>query len=67
MQGRPAADGESIRELAWAAQLHEIGMMVSHHDHHRHSSYLLGHVDAAGFRNRNCGDWPRSYWGNAAN
>jgi exopolyphosphatase/guanosine-5'-triphosphate,3'-diphosphate pyrophosphatase len=23
--------------------------MVSHHDHHRHSAYLLGHVDAAGF------------------
>jgi len=49
MQGRPPSDGEAIRELAWAAQLHEIGMMVSHHDHHRHSSYLLGHVDAAGF------------------
>jgi exopolyphosphatase / guanosine-5'-triphosphate,3'-diphosphate pyrophosphatase len=24
-------------------------MMVSHHDHHRHSAYLLSHVDAAGF------------------
>jgi exopolyphosphatase/guanosine-5'-triphosphate,3'-diphosphate pyrophosphatase len=24
-------------------------MMVSHHDHHRHSAYLLTHVDAAGF------------------
>ena len=23
--------------------------MVSHHDHHRHSAYLLAHVDAAGF------------------
>ena len=40
---------ESTRELGWAAALHEIGMMVSHHDHHRHSAYLLGHVDAAGF------------------
>jgi exopolyphosphatase / guanosine-5'-triphosphate,3'-diphosphate pyrophosphatase len=37
------------RELRWASALHEIGMMVSHHDHHRHSAYLLGHVDAAGF------------------
>ncbi|HQC98636.1 MAG TPA: exopolyphosphatase, partial [Aquabacterium sp.] len=27
----------------------EIGLMVSHHDHHRHSAYLVGHVDAAGF------------------
>ena len=43
------ADGEEWRELGWAALLHEIGMMVSHHDHHRHSAYLLGHVDAPGF------------------
>ncbi len=40
---------ETVRELGWAAALHEIGMMVSHHDHHRHSAYLLGHVDAPGF------------------
>lgn len=45
----PKAARELQRELAWAAALHEIGMMVSHHDHHRHSAYLLGHVDAAGF------------------
>ncbi|MEP6740510.1 MAG: exopolyphosphatase, partial [Caldimonas sp.] len=24
-------------------------MMISHHDHHRHSAYLLAHVDAPGF------------------
>jgi len=40
---------ESLRELRWAAALHEIGMLVSHHDHHRHSAYIVGHVDAAGF------------------
>lgn len=40
---------ELLRELRWAAALHEIGMLVSHHDHHRHSAYLLAHVDAAGF------------------
>jgi exopolyphosphatase/guanosine-5'-triphosphate,3'-diphosphate pyrophosphatase len=40
---------ESARELGWASDLHELGMMVSHHDHHRHSAYLLAHVDAAGF------------------
>ncbi|MFO1295006.1 MAG: Ppx/GppA phosphatase family protein [Rubrivivax sp.] len=44
-----AAIGEARRELLWAAALHETGMMVSHHDHHRHSAYLLAHVDAAGF------------------
>ena len=37
------------RELAWACALHEMGLMVSHHDHHRHSAYLLAHVDAPGF------------------
>ncbi|MEW6704095.1 MAG: Ppx/GppA phosphatase family protein [Pseudomonadota bacterium] len=42
-------EGEARRELGWAAALHEIGMLVSHHDHHRHSAYLLSHVDAAGF------------------
>ena len=40
---------ESDRELGWAADLHEVGMMVSHHDHHRHSAYLLANADAAGF------------------
>ncbi|MDI4634172.1 Ppx/GppA family phosphatase [Pelomonas sp. V22] len=48
-QLQPEAQPELQRELGWAAALHEIGMMVSHHDHHRHSAYLLSHVDAAGF------------------
>ena len=42
-------DGEALRELGWACDLHEIGLMVSHHDHHRHSAYLMSHVDAPGF------------------
>jgi exopolyphosphatase/guanosine-5'-triphosphate,3'-diphosphate pyrophosphatase len=46
---QPKASLEAQRELRWACALHEIGMMVSHHDHHRHSAYLLAHVDAAGF------------------
>jgi exopolyphosphatase/guanosine-5'-triphosphate,3'-diphosphate pyrophosphatase len=46
---RPAADPDARRELGWACALHEIGLMVSHHDHHRHSAYLLAHVDAPGF------------------
>lgn len=45
----PQAEAEARRELAWACALHEVGLMVSHHDHHRHSAYLLAHVDAAGF------------------
>lgn len=46
---QPDADPEARRELAWACALHEIGLMVSHHDHHRHSAYLMAHVDAPGF------------------
>ena len=45
----PDADPEARRELVWACALHEIGLMVSHHDHHRHSAYLLAHADAPGF------------------
>ncbi len=43
------ASREDRQELGWAAALHEIGLIVSHHDHHRHSAYLLANADAAGF------------------
>ena len=46
---QPGAPLTARRELAWACELHEIGLMVSHHDHHRHSAYLLAHADAPGF------------------
>ncbi|MBL8330212.1 MAG: Ppx/GppA family phosphatase [Rubrivivax sp.] len=42
-------DAEARRELGWVCALHETGLFVSHHDHHRHSAYLIGHIDAAGF------------------
>ncbi|RZJ04565.1 MAG: exopolyphosphatase, partial [Rubrivivax sp.] len=45
--GKPVP--ELLRELSWAAALHEIGMLVSHHDHHRHSAYVIAHMDAPGF------------------
>ncbi|HEY6134343.1 MAG TPA: exopolyphosphatase [Rubrivivax sp.] len=48
-QACPEADPASRLELGWACDLHELGLMVSHHDHHRHSAYLLTHVDAPGF------------------
>ncbi|TMH30865.1 MAG: Ppx/GppA family phosphatase [Betaproteobacteria bacterium] len=51
VQPRSSAEAshEARRELQWACALHEVGMMVSHHDHHRHSAYVLAHVDAPGF------------------
>jgi exopolyphosphatase/guanosine-5'-triphosphate,3'-diphosphate pyrophosphatase len=48
-RGAMPDDDEGARELGWAAELHEMGLMVSHHDHHRHSAYLLAHVDAPAF------------------
>lgn len=35
--------------LTWAAQLHEIGLGVSHSGHHHHGFYVLRHSDLAGF------------------
>jgi exopolyphosphatase/guanosine-5'-triphosphate,3'-diphosphate pyrophosphatase len=35
--------------LAWAAQLHEIGMSISHSSHHHHGYYILRFSDLAGF------------------
>jgi exopolyphosphatase/guanosine-5'-triphosphate,3'-diphosphate pyrophosphatase len=35
--------------LAWAAQLHEIGMSISHSSHHHHGYYILRNSDLAGF------------------
>jgi exopolyphosphatase/guanosine-5'-triphosphate,3'-diphosphate pyrophosphatase len=45
----PDADLQARRELAWACDLHELGLAVSHHDYHRHSAYLMAHLDAPGF------------------
>ena len=45
----PDAAPEHQLEIGWAAALHEVGMLVSHHDHHRHAQYILAHLDAAGF------------------
>jgi exopolyphosphatase / guanosine-5'-triphosphate,3'-diphosphate pyrophosphatase len=38
-----------LKKLNWAAQLHEIGCLISHESHHKHGAYILDHVDVAGF------------------
>jgi exopolyphosphatase/guanosine-5'-triphosphate,3'-diphosphate pyrophosphatase len=48
-EGLAGDDDEGLRELGWAADLHEVGLAISHHDHHRHSAYLVGHLDAPAF------------------
>jgi exopolyphosphatase / guanosine-5'-triphosphate,3'-diphosphate pyrophosphatase len=42
---------DPLAELAlkWAAQLHEIGLDVSHNGYHRHGAYLLENADMPGF------------------
>jgi len=42
-------DARYPRILAWAARLHEIGLMVAHSQYHRHGAYLLRNADLAGF------------------
>ncbi|HWP94540.1 MAG TPA: exopolyphosphatase [Gammaproteobacteria bacterium] len=42
-------DPEAARLLGWAAQLHELGLAVSHSQYHKHGAYLLQHADLAGF------------------
>lgn len=38
--------------LGWAAQLHEIGLGISHNGFHKHSAYILEHADMPGFAKR---------------
>ena len=46
----PIVNGVNVKNiLHWAAQLHEIGLTISHSRHHHHSYYLLKESDMAGF------------------
>jgi len=38
--------------LGWSAQLHEVGLSVSHDGYHKHGAYLIGNADMAGFARR---------------
>lgn len=35
--------------LAWAANLHEIGLDIAHNHYHRHGEYIVTHADLQGF------------------
>lgn len=37
------------RKLSWAAQLHEMGWVISHADHHKHGAYIIAHSEVLGF------------------
>lgn len=40
---------EHFSRLAWAAILHEIGLILSHSQYHKHGAYLLAYSDMPGF------------------
>ena len=45
-----AAAAERVaRKLAWAAQLHEVGTLISHESAHKHGAYIVEHADIPGF------------------
>lgn len=35
--------------LRWAAQLHEVGLTITHNGYHKHSGYIVRHSDLQGF------------------
>jgi exopolyphosphatase / guanosine-5'-triphosphate,3'-diphosphate pyrophosphatase len=37
------------KKLGWAAQLHEVGCLISHTEYHKHGAYILANADAPGF------------------
>ena len=37
------------RLLGWAAQLHEIGLLIAHSQYHKHGGYVLENMDLPGF------------------
>ena len=39
----------ATHDLAWAAQLHEIGISVAYSSYHRHSAYIVANADMPGF------------------
>lgn len=42
-------DPENEQLLKWASHTHEIGLTISHTQHHKHGAYLILHSDLPGF------------------
>ncbi len=49
----PVADDDVAEDesqaLRWAAQLHEVGLSISHNSYHKHSAYIVSNADMPGF------------------
>ncbi len=42
-------NSEAQKLLGWAARLYSVGLDIAHNDFHKHSAYIVQHVDLAGF------------------
>ena len=42
-------DHSDLKQLRWAALLHEMGLAVAHNQYHKHGGYLLTYSDLPGF------------------
>jgi exopolyphosphatase/guanosine-5'-triphosphate,3'-diphosphate pyrophosphatase len=40
---------DNLALLGWAANLHEIGLSISHNGYHKHSAYIAANADMPGF------------------
>ncbi len=49
VQDAPDQRERHRRKLGWAAQLHEVGALISHSDCHKHSAYIIDNADVLGF------------------
>lgn len=50
--GAPDASSDHLRQLMWAARLHEIGISIAHSGFHKHGAYILANADMPGFSRR---------------
>ncbi|HWV15473.1 MAG TPA: Ppx/GppA phosphatase family protein [Cellvibrio sp.] len=41
-------DTEASKLLSWATRLYLVGLDIAHNDYHKHSAYIVQHVDLAG-------------------
>src|SRR5690606_19618145 len=50
-QAAPAwkLDSDDLLMLAWAARLHEVGLVIAHSQYQVHGAYVIEHSDIAGF------------------
>jgi exopolyphosphatase / guanosine-5'-triphosphate,3'-diphosphate pyrophosphatase len=40
---------QTVKNIKWAAQLHELGCQISHSEYHKHGAYILDNADMSGF------------------